>query len=433
MEKLLVNIFKVYPLYIVAYLLLMFHYIFFVSIYFEYEDFFLELNTFKIIISIIFLLFISIALWDLKPEKPSYHLYNILIFISIIPMLVLYSCKNLSSLYMIYTILSLYTIRLILNINWPFVRIKFINYKLLMLLNFIIAVATLLLLFYINKDYFNLDVMKVYEYRRIISQNTPDYIEYIYNIIFKGSLPIIYLFILFKTKKTINKIFFIVAFSALYIFIFGITSHKFFLFIIPFMTFIYLLFSRFRDISGFILLSFLTFLVIWFVLGFSSPNFYWFFIESLFIVRIIFVPANLNFAYYEFFKENPFIFFTDSKFILTHYFLEYPYDIDLAHLIGREIFNNPSLGANTGWIGSGFAQAGLYGMLIYSTIIGIVFKYLDFLSRYIDYRFIVISFFPYVIILFLSSDLKTVFLTHGFLLYLIFLSIFSIDYKRGRL
>ena len=90
------------------------------------------------------------------------------------------------------------------------------------------------------------------------------------------------------------------------------------------------------------------------------------------------------------------------------------------------------MAANTGWLGSGYAHLGFIGMLIYAFIIALILKYLDFLSKYLDKRFILISFSGYIITLFLSSDLKTVFLTHGLFFYLIILSILAYYEKRRK-
>jgi hypothetical protein len=139
--------------------------------------------------------------------------------------------------------------------------------------------------------------------------------------------------------------------------------------------------------------------------------------------RFLFIPAQLNFFYYDFFSRNPKIFWLDSKWLLINKIIGYPYSLDLPFIIGDVYFNRPETQANTGWIGSGYAQAGFWGMMVYALIIGELFKYLDYKALTVGRNFIMISFSPFIVSLFLSADLKTVFLSHGLLLYLIILSV----------
>jgi hypothetical protein len=149
--------------------------------------------------------------------------------------------------------------------------------------------------------------------------------------------------------------------------------------------------------------------------------------KAIIINRFLFIPAQLNFYYYDFFSQNPKIFWTDSKWLLIGKIIDYPYSLPLQMVIGDTYFNNPETNANTGWIGSGYAHAGFFGMMIYAIIIGLIFKYLDFKSKILDKNFIIISFSPFIVSLFFSSDLKTVFITHGLFLYMIILAMLKPD------
>jgi len=153
-------------------------------------------------------------------------------------------------------------------------------------------------------------------------------------------------------------------------------------------------------------------------------------ISSMFVRRLFFVPASLNFAYFDFFKDHQFVYFTDSKFLPFYYIFGYPYDLSVSHLIGREIFMKPDMAANTGWLGSGYAQMGFLGMILYAFIISLILRYLDYLSKYLNKKFLILSFIPYIITLFLSSDLKTTLLNHGLFFYIILLSILAYYQKR---
>lgn len=53
---------------------------------------------------------------------------------------------------------------------------------------------------------------------------------------------------------------------------------------------------------------------------------------SMFIRRVFFVPGKLSYDYFDFFAENHFIYWSNS--FLSH-FIEYPYSLPLAELIGN--------------------------------------------------------------------------------------------------
>jgi hypothetical protein len=205
---------------------------------------------------------------------------------------------------------------------------------------------------------------------------------------------------------------------ALFVLNFGFTSNKQYLFL-PFFIFgIYLVLkSRFliqKIIAGFIFLIAFAIIIDYFWLEVWA--------KAIIIDRFLLLPAQLNFYYYDFFSQNPKIFWTDSKWLLIGKIFDYPYSLPLPMVIGDTYFNNPEINANTGWIGSGYAHAGFLGMTVYAIVIGLVFKYLDFKVKTLDKNFIIISFSPFIISLFFSSDLKTVFISDGLLLYLLLLS-----------
>ena len=426
----LLSVAKLSVLYVVFYWLLVMHYYKFISIVFGYEGFYLNINYNKVFVSQFLLICISFLFFNLRLNKPSTHLFNIMIFVSVIPMLVLWSVENLDTSFILYILLCLLVTRFTLNLR-IYGRINFINFKLFEILSYLLFIMVLISLFIFNMKYFNLNIEKVYSYRYLIARNTPKLLAYLENVILKGVIPLLFLFYLFNTKNLKKIVFYSMVMVLLYILIFGLTSHKFFLFLIPFELVIYFLFRKSQNISYIILSSLIIFTAVLIFLMYWNP--YLILLEDLLIRRVLFVPADINFKYYEFFSKNPFVYFSDSKFLPIRYFVTYPYNTDISHLIGREMYGHPMMAANTSWIGTGFAHMGFLGMLIYALILGLIFKYIDFFSKFLDYKFLVISFFPYVDILFLSADLKTALLTHGFLLYLVSLNIFSFYNKNHNL
>ncbi|WP_086482143.1 hypothetical protein [Oceanospirillum sanctuarii] len=136
-------------------------------------------------------------------------------------------------------------------------------------------------------------------------------------------------------------------------------------------------------------------------------------LSSLFSRRVFFVPANLTYVYIEFFDFNEKVYWSNS--ILSR-FLDYPYSSSVSRVIGSYL-GDDSLGANNGFVASGYAHAGLFGVLIYAILTSFVFSLLNNLSKYGVQNWVVLSMsiIP-VRALLISSDLFTTLLTHGFIM-----------------
>jgi hypothetical protein len=138
--------------------------------------------------------------------------------------------------------------------------------------------------------------------------------------------------------------------------------------------------------------------------------------------RAMLVPAHLNYIYYDFFSQNDFIFWARSK--ITFGLIDPKFDLDTPHLIGFVYYSSELTGANTGWIGSGYANAGFVGMLLYAIIIGCLFSIMDSYSNFIDKKVIVSIMVAPLLAVLMSSDLPTAMLTHGALFALLLFSVF---------
>jgi hypothetical protein len=139
---------------------------------------------------------------------------------------------------------------------------------------------------------------------------------------------------------------------------------------------------------------------------------FWGWIGKLVMRRVFFLPSQLNYMYYDFFINHDYVLFSNSK--ITFGLVDYPYDLPVTHVIGREYFDNESMGANTGWFGSGYMQAGFAGLLLYGAVVAGVFKYVDVCAQRsgnlaLSTAAVVVPMFALIT----SSDLLTTFFTHG--------------------
>jgi hypothetical protein len=150
-------------------------------------------------------------------------------------------------------------------------------------------------------------------------------------------------------------------------------------------------------------------------------------LSSLFSRRVFYVPANLTFVYFDFFSDNPNIFWSNS--VLSS-FLTYPYDLSLTHVVGRYL-GSEEMGANNGFIASGYAHAGIFGVFIYSIIVGIILRFLNDITYKTMpvWLAVALTIVPLRSLL-ISSDLFTVMLTHGFIVAIILVYLIRVKHAR---
>ncbi len=271
-----------------------------------------------------------------------------------------------------------------------------------------ISVVFLLVWYFIAGVKFNLDFSKVYEFREdnaeLAAQGLFAYTNnWTYKIcnIFLIGLALHY-----------KKYLLVVLLLLFQVYFFAATAHKSVL-LLPFL--VLGVWFYFRRTNSLVILP-LAFSGVLFV---TLASYYFLddlWLSSLFSRRVFFVPANLTFVYFDFFSNNPQVLWSNS--VLSS-FVTYPYDISMSHVIGRYL-GKEGMGANNGFIASGFAHAGLFGVLFYSLIVGFILRFLNDVTRNLMPVWLAVglSIVPLRNLL-ISSDLFTVMLTHGFIVAII--------------
>ncbi len=137
--------------------------------------------------------------------------------------------------------------------------------------------------------------------------------------------------------------------------------------------------------------------------------------ESIFVRRLFFLPAILNNAYFEIFKDNH-IYLSHSIF---KHFIDYPYELEPAFYVSEQFWGEYS-SANNGIISDGYMNFGIIGSVVFLYVVVLMFKTIDLLN--VSSRFFGISFI--MIIVFISGALLTSLLTHGLLFLFVLLFLF---------
>jgi oligosaccharide repeat unit polymerase len=205
-----------------------------------------------------------------------------------------------------------------------------------------------------------------------------------------------------------KKLFLIFISSSLILAMFIFSGHKGVLQGIMLTLFFYFLFNKIKKKELFILISFL-FLIIFSLSAFFIYDFTM--VASLLIRRLLILPAELNFVYFDFFTHHDFVYWSNG---ILKYFLNNPYQVEMTHVIGAYM-GHPSMGANTGFMASAYMHAGIFGIIIYTILAIIIINLITNFSEKIN-KYIVMSivFIP-IKTMFISSDMLTTLLTHGLL------------------
>lgn len=360
-----------------------------------------------------------------KIKVPS-DLYNWLYFIALlIPSAVLSAQQGNDRLYLFLMFLSLWLLMLlrsVFSIVIPSVsylgvsrRIAGIPRNYLHLPYYAVFAFVVLILIFLAVSVsgaFNLNFTKVYEFRFNISENMPLFLRYLMPL--ASSTLIGYLAALACYRKSILGLFIIFFIGVLF---FGFSSHKSMLFNPLLAISVFYLLKLLRPhlyiLCGGGMFAMITLLV---------PADAFPFLGSLFAHRVVFIPNQINFFYFDFFSNNSMMLWAQSKIGLGLVTSELP--MDPMHYIGGLMTGNYNISANTGWVASAYMNARIIGIIAYAAIIGCIFALIDFWSTIYGKQLVGAAFIVPVTTLILSADLFIVLLTTGlFALLIIFQSV----------
>lgn len=357
------------------------------------------------------LLFTTIVCFlPFKINKPSDFFVCVFFFGLFAPLLSLYGLSSYPQEYLYLQIFSFVLVLFFRNGN-P-IKIPVIKngrYFLLILLYVIVFFVISWLIYAGGSSQFNLHFKDVYSFRES-SKETVDLgiMGYINPTTFKAALPTLLVFFLWKKKFLLALLT-----CSVFVFCFGMSSHKAVLFYPLLILFIWLFVDTNKKLQ--LLPMALTVLVlICLGLYIFVGNIV---VPSLFIRRSLFVIADNSFDYYEYFNNLPPLLWSNS---ITSQFIEYPYHVSPAKLIGE--WRGTASYVNTSFVGTGYAHAGIYGIVLYGLLTGFLLRLIDSFATVNLPMWVVVGITVIPIqALFFSTDFPTAFLTHGMLLSILIL------------
>ena len=398
---------KILFLYLIAYALLWFGYARFIVPIYGYSGFEWAPNKIKLFETLLVIVFFALSL-PLNVKRPSDFFVHVHFLLPVVPMLVLYSASDLPRVYMCFVLLAFAIVCHVRKFKLPKIKGDMISVPIMMWSLLSIAVIYILsIVLQGGLQSFNLNLLKVYEFRSLAAHNLPQIYGYFSPMVSKVLLPFVLLLAVYRRKWLIAGL----AMTGS-VMMFALTNHKGPLFY-PFSVLgIYFVLRSNRRLIQLLLAGYILVILVSladFYIG-DSNNI----VGSLSLRRVCFVPAHLNFVYYDFFSTHQHVMLAQSK--LTFGLVEYPYDLDSSHLIGYHYYNNELTGANTGWLGAGYMHFGFAGMIFYALLVGLLLSMVDMLVKNREHSISGAILFVPLFVLFQSSDLPTCMLTHGFLL-----------------
>jgi len=388
-------------------LLLEYIYINYITI-FSYEGYTLDYNITKYIIGFIGFL-ITFMVCNYKKTNISL-IINLFFLTYVVPNIVFYSLTNHNTGYFIALISSFNLVILCIRNSKKVQTLSFGKFgnRHINIIAIIMVLACLIHYIIVLRGNFVLSFRKVYEFRAEFDSAVGNGLwGYINSIVPKILLVYLLSTAVFERHKK-KILLYVVFFFLLFIF----SGHKGVLKGIPLILFFYYLFRNKTSLTKFYLI-FLFFYTCVFLVGTQNSM-----VGALLIRRLLFVPVLLNFKYFEFFSNNVKIYWSES---ILKSFIDYPYDLSSTHVIGAYL-GDSDVGANTGYVASGYMNCGYIGILIYTLILIYIFNVINagvlkFKNIYTSYALVYVAVNSIII----SSDLFTSMLTHGvFVLLLIF-------------
>lgn len=139
-------------------------------------------------------------------------------------------------------------------------------------------------------------------------------------------------------------------------------------------------------------------------------NFGYLWIYAIYTWRIFFSAASNNIAFFEFFSENDFTYFSTT---FLRGVIDYPYSSDIFNLISLFKLGRSDITPNTGVFGTGYQHMGYLGLLLYAVLSGLILALLESLAKATPNWVPLAVAGPPMYIMFTSADMPVALLTNG--------------------
>ncbi len=281
-----------------------------------------------------------------------------------------------------------------------------------------LGICSLIIVLYISGRYthfrLNFNLFNVYSLRAEASKyNLPTIVSYMFAWT-RAINPILLAYCLLNQKRLLSIIFFISQMLS-----FGIDGLKA-TFFMPFLVIVGVFFYNkvsAEQLKKWIVIAFTCVVLIGFLERIIIKNNL---IYTLFTRRIMFLPSYIGNCYFDFFSKNEPDFFKESILRFVGANSRYLEHGGVTLTIG-ETYYRSGVNFNNGLSSDAVANLGIIGCVVMPIVLIIVLRYLDRSAYLLDKR-LTIATALYLSVVFLSSFLTTVLITHGVVVLIILLS-----------
>lgn len=406
--------------------MLSFVYSYYVTYSVESMGFIPDFNIEKYIFSIFCISLLSLLIRQDNTVRSFFN--NVMVTVYVIPALIVYSMSNQPNVVISVSIISVLVVIILSKIGLELFDIGFLYSKNILFYSSVVVLAFMIILI-VGRDYsnFNFDLRRVYEVRETIRDSSSTFMAYASSIMSKIIIPMVFVLGI-AYKRPIYAMFAL----ACAMILFGYENHKG-IFIYPFIAGgSYVILSKF---NGFKYIIYALMLMVLFSI-FDTYMFYsygnesiWGWFVDIAVRRALMLPPLLDFHHIMFFSENDTYLWSNSR--ITFGLIEPPYELSPPNQIGLVYFDNPSLAANTGFIGNGYAQAGMAGALIYSVGLGLVIALLNSYGKRLGMPLVASLLAVQMMTAFTGADFLTMLLSHGLAISILLLAVIQTQNKQA--
>jgi len=394
---------------VLYYAILEVYFVYFISVEYLRYEFFLNIDYGKYIETKI--IFIVLLAYSIIISKTNEFIYSIFIFFLVfflIPGLITYSFSDRPAGPLYATIALQLCIGAIssFKFNLPEIRTPQLSYGTIMLLvGFAVLPVVLTFGMYFNLS--NIVLEDVYRTRELFSANSNLGIDYLYNWLVKALIPLCMVFFLVHNRYRYAFVTFLLLF---YLYI--ISGNKIVYITLFVMLFFYFVGRDHLEKTKYFLLVLIISLLVMPVVDYAFNTHS---LKGVFVMRMLFLPTQLNYFYFDLFEGHP-LYFAESNFF--KFFFTYPFERPVGYIISEIYFDASDMNANNGIISDGYMNLGYPGIVLNILMVSLIFLF--FKSSNPDPRYLGIFFV--MIFLFLSAPLLSMFVTSG-LWIVVFLSL----------
>lgn len=347
---------------------------------------------------------------------PASILRHLLVVLVLTPSMVLTVRWGLSLTFPIATVLSFALLAAASRVTLPNWRFGFLPEKWLLwgALGASVFYTMAHLFLFAGLENINFDVSKVYAFREGAEAQLPGWMSYLRGAVSGALLPIATALALRSKNAGLVAVCLVTA-----LLIFGVTSHKSAVAYPLLVCLAYFLATRSRPVLWLVLAVALALVVsaITHVLDFGL-DFHPFGIQPRWVAAIVLrrallTTAMLNSVYLDYFASSPDRLYWWSNSRITFGMIPAPSELSPPLLIGKEVFWDETLAANTGFFGSGIANASYLGLAIYSVGVGLFLSIVNWVAARQGSAVAVAALAVPFAIIGVASDLLTALLSHG--------------------